>query len=52
MEDRIQNIPSQRGKITQKNKAWGENCKRIDTYLGGRKSTERWNMFKSMTGKT
>ena len=35
-----------RRKITeQKNKCWERNCNKINTYLGGRKSTESWKLL-------
>lgn len=38
--------------IQKKNKSWEMNCSRINTYLGGRKSSESWKLLKSLRQDT
>lgn len=38
-----------RKRITQKkNEAWEKNCNKINTYIGGRRSTESWKLIKKL----
>jgi len=34
--------------VVKKNESWEKQCKRIDTYLGGKRNTESWRILKNM----
>jgi hypothetical protein len=38
--------------ITREKKSWEKACLTVETYLGGKRSTEAWRILKNLKGKT